>query len=49
MCLQESVTQKMPKMTLYTRKNIIYLFLLHVDVDKRGADVSVSRKMFAYR
>ena len=39
----------MPKMTLYTRKKYIYLFYLHGKYDKikRGADVLVSRKMFA--
>ena len=48
MCLQESVTQNMSKITLYTKKKI-YLFLLHGKFDKRGAEVSVSRKIFAHK
>ena len=30
-------------------KNYIYLFKLHGKYDERGADVSVSRKMFALK
>ena len=38
---------KYAKITLYTRKKLIYLFYLHGKYHKRGADVSVSHKMFA--
>ena len=49
MCLKESVTQNMPKMTQLTKKKIHLFILIAWKYGKRGADMSVSRKMFAHQ
>ena len=43
---KEEKKENMPKITLYTRKNYIYLFYLHGKQDKRCAEMSVILDVF---